>query len=259
MIDAGPSERLLALHLGAAITRFGTGAMRMIDLPPIADGPVVPDQVRVAAVLLWCRELEPSGLPSAVEVLVAAFVEGALPLGAGPAAATLGQLVHGRSERFAEGERRALYDRMFDPAFDEAFDRLAAQLDEVARSADGPLAPDLVRIAVVGREVAQLVSARAVGMAAFAAREIMGDIRTGWALLNQREIQGILMAPGPWEALRRLRELRGLPSATPAVARATAGRAVLAWLADEAGRLSAGRVQVPPTVFEGAARWRMGR
>src|SRR5438128_1371966 len=87
--DSAGTERLLALHLAAAVQRFGGAALGVVDLPPLTDGPLDPAQLRVGAALYWCMAVEQAGLLAAVEKLAADFRTGGVDLAQGATAERL--------------------------------------------------------------------------------------------------------------------------------------------------------------------------
>ena len=84
-LELAACARLLAQHLDGVLRRFGSVALGIVDLPALGDETLIPAQLRVAAVLWWCRELERGGVLPFVEALALA-VEGGEPIQLGDAA-----------------------------------------------------------------------------------------------------------------------------------------------------------------------------
>jgi hypothetical protein len=255
------AERLLALHLHEAVRRWGSAALSVVDLPPLSEGPLVPAQIRVGAVLAFCRHVEEAGLLLVVEHLARRFREGAwAPLDPSTSEA-LFAFGRDRNERFTAEEREARYRATFDPSYQEAFEHLTAALETLARDPYGANAAHRVGIGVAGEEVARLVSNRCAGIAAFFAREVLGEIRRAWSLVRGRELQAAVGAVDGWDVLRRVGPELGQRLLPPerAVPLAESSRTVLGWLADEATALSTGGVEPPPAVLEAATTWRLHR
>ena len=141
----------LAMHLSAALRRFGAAALGLVDLPAIelpsldvdgadgADGVGVVSDVRpsapelhVAAVLLWARHVEEGGLLELVAALAAAVATGSLPMTlGGETARKLVLLYRQRDEHFSLEERRALYQHLFADPVQRRLDALLEALTEL--------------------------------------------------------------------------------------------------------------------------------
>jgi len=234
-------ERLLALHLHAAVGRFGAAALGVIDLPPLSDDSVDAAQVRVAAVLLWTREVEAAGLPGFVEALARGVFEGTLLLPITTAGTRLARYHRDRARRLAPEERAALYTRCFgadgDGDFDAAIDDLTERLDRYARARPGDdPTRDAAGITTSARALGALLTRRTSGVAAFAAREITGQIREALDVLRDPDLVAALGHSGVWNILRWHGEaVLGRPLDPAAhIARAQAGQGVLSWVADHA-------------------------
>jgi hypothetical protein len=99
-----------------------------------------------------------------------------------------------------------------------------------------------VRAGQIGLEIAGELSARATGIAAFAARDIVQQVRDALSLLADPELVGALGGGGPWTLVARHAPLLlgRRVEVERHVARALAGRALIEWLARNADRLAAG-------------------
>lgn len=244
-IDIDTSEALLAEHLSAAVRRFGAAALGLIDLPPIETARPSRAELGVAAVLVWARHVEDTGLLDFIAALARAVHTGALPLPlTGPIVRRLVEWERrGRAERFTVEERHALYERTVGGELDATFARLVAALCEIGRAGRRESIRHLqVRAAQIGLELAGELSARATGIAAFAARDIVQQIRDALALLADPDLAQALGGGGPWTLLARHAPLLldRRVEAERHVARALAGRAIVEWLAGNADRLVAG-------------------
>lgn len=260
-------DQHLALHLDAARRCFGPSALGVVDLPPLGSARVVTEQVRVAAVLLWAREVEAAGVLPFVEALAEAVMRGAVMEPLGDSARELVRFWRGRAFRMAEPERRALYARLFDagtpeaPGFEQRFAALVDALAALGREAqDRGTAGLEARIALMATEIGALLSDRAVGIAAFAARDIVAQVRWSIRLLQDPDLSRglgggglvlILSRHGPRLLRRPLDPLRHF-------ARASAGQRLIAWIAERslaAPPATAGLSRHSPIIREAEA-WR---
>jgi hypothetical protein len=242
-------DRFLARHLQAAVRRFGAAALGLVDLPALGPGTVDAEAIRVAAVLLWAREIERAGLPAFVEALAQAFVDGRLALTVADAGDRLVQYHRERQSRFTAAEREAVYEHTIGGSGDTAHPvgrliaELAALLSEIGRTAaDHSTSAVVARVGVVGLELGEELSNRAVGISAFLARDVTENIRRAWGLLQDAEIVAALGGGGAWSLVRSLGPgLLGRAVDPPRhLARARAGQQMLSWLAEHADALSEG-------------------
>src|SRR5262245_8343054 len=102
-------DRLLGDHLAAALQAFGSAALGVIDLPSLeVPGRIARPQLRAAATLYWCSQVEGAGLPSFVDALAEAVWTGRTAVMVGAAADRLVRYHRDRDERFSADERRAI-------------------------------------------------------------------------------------------------------------------------------------------------------
>ena len=246
--EARRCQALLAAHLGEALSRLGTRAIETIDLPPLGPETVQPAQLRVAAALYFCRELELAGLPSLVEALAERLARGSIALDLEPRMAErLGRYHANRHERFAGAERAALYERVLDARARGQMDALVSALSDIGRaSLVEPTRHLEVRVAVLGRDLAATLSERTVGVAAFAARDVVAHILEAHSILDDAGLRRAMGVRSAWDAVRRwsVPLLGRLIEPDLHVARASAGRDVLAWLASVAIALPTGVISV---------------
>lgn len=248
-------DQLVGEHLRALEQLLGAPALGLLDLPPLTGDSIEADQLRAVAPLYWAMHAEDAGLLAVVEALAMEFVQGALVQPIGRAGHLLFRYWQARGERFRAEERRALYSRLFgreggdDPnhEFPELFGQLVGELVALGRS---PASEDdghgRARITALAADVAQNLSPRSAGVAAFAARDILDNCRQAIAILRDPEMQSILGGGGVWAAVARLgpRLVGRQFDPTPELAQGNAGLRILAWIADSAGDLQGGLVQL---------------
>jgi hypothetical protein len=259
-------ERLLAEHLEAVRLRFGPAGLGVIDLPDLGSEPMVSAQVKVGAVLYWCREVEETGLVEFVEALAEGLAQGTLSLPIGSSADRLYRAWRRRGERFSRSERRALHQRLFgDPSSSgDAFDAwmrglIVAVVELGRRRRDRGVADVQARIAMLATNIGRHLSERAVGIAAFAAREYIAAVRDALSLLEEPDLSGALGGGTPWMVLRRWgpnllgRELE----VSRHVARGESGLVILQWIASGATSLHQAAYSLPRrgALIAAAERW----
>lgn len=253
-LDVDGSERLLALHLSAAVRRFGTAVLGLVDLPAIEQARPSRAELGVAAVLLWARHVDEAGLLDVVDALAEGVVRGTLPLPVqGPAVRKLVQWRR-RPDRFVVEERHALYERVIGE-LDARIADLVEVLVAIGRSGRSDSIGHLqVRAGVIGHELAAELTARATGIAAFAARDIVQQVRDALAVLTDTDVAQALGGGSPWTLVARHapRLVHRPVNTARAVARAMAGRELVEWLARNVDHLVAGTVM--PTAGDPVVR-----
>lgn len=256
-------QHLLQRHLAAAVQRFGAAALEVIDLPPLGGALIEAEQLRTAAVMLWIRHVEEAGLPGFVDALATGSARGTLLLPLTRAADRLMLYYQKNRDRFDAAERRALYSRIFAPPFAEQIDALAGALLEVNRAdTEGTARHFAARAGVLARDLGALLTSRTVGVAAFAAREIVEHVKEALALLRDPEIVRTLGGGSPFQIIRvhgpSLARIEVDPGS--ALDRASAGFAIVSWLADHAPALVHGEaVERDPALLAAAERWVLTR
>jgi hypothetical protein len=259
-------DLLLAEHLQAAMQRFGAAALGVIDLPPIATGEIVAAQVSATAVLFWTMEIERAGLPSFVEALADQLVHGRLLLPLTSGGDRLMQYWRARHERLDADERAAIWHRIFGAEGDAAapfpvlFARVIESLANLGRAAPTDSHEYLAtRAAANARDLAEYLSTEGAGMAAFAARDIVENIRTSLALLRDPDIAGALGVGGPWQIIRAHSAWLLAREVDPTLHldRAASGMTILQWLAEHAAGLDLARASIDPAspVVHAALSW----
>ena len=201
-----------------------------------------------------------------MDALASGLVEGKVLLPLTTGADHLMAYWRGRAERFGAKERRAIYEQVFSLSDTSpegvvgCFSRLCLYLAQIGTAASTEsLAPMRAGAAVVAQELAFLLSSRAVGMAAFAAREIMTQIREAMGVLEDRDISVVLGGGNLWQMLNaHAPQILGHPvRAEAALTRARSGMLILKWVAEVAGSLGSGTVALDRSspVVQAALAW----
>lgn len=235
LVRAGEMHALVLAELGE------------LQLPEAAAADAM--QLRATASLYLASALEAAGLVQAAEDFVALVRSGALPGDLGDAAAAVDTFWKARTQRITEAERLALFGRLFGtPAgpqdvqggsngdFDE---RLLDLCDAIMKAADGG-SQGAVRSA--GTRLAENIAGAMSDMVVIAARDILDALSQAVAILNHRNVLGVLGARTLWDSVSAIdRRFRRPPRPTLShLRRGRAGMAVLAWLADVAEDLERG-------------------
>ena len=240
-------EQLLSRHLSNVARVYGANGLDLIDLPPLGPEPLVSAQLRVAAVLYWCYQLELAGLLPFVEALAQQVATGALPLPVGNSAQALMPFWRSTEHRFSAVERTALFNRMFNVVqanqtadargFEARCAALTDSLSKIGRERqDRSITYLQVRAGQLAQMIGRQLSDRAVGISAYAARDIVRQIRQALEVLNNPEIAHALGGGSPWRILHHWgRQLlqRNL-NITTHVNRAESGSQILRWISDAA-------------------------
>ncbi|MBX3160380.1 MAG: hypothetical protein KF773_30730 [Deltaproteobacteria bacterium] len=255
-------DRLLGDHLAAAVQVFGAAALGVIDLPPLeAPGRLVRPQLRAAATLFWCAQVEGAGVPEIVDALAEAMWTGRWAVSFGATADRLMRYRRGGEDRFSRDERKAIYERLFGEGtdFPAHWRALVGDLVEIERAPlDRGIGDVIARVQVTARELAQGLSDRAIGITGFAGREIVAHVREALALLRDPDLARALGGGGAWQIVRQHAPwLLGRPiDPLPALDRAQAGLTLLEWIAARADGLDAVLIGRADPVVRAASRWR---
>jgi hypothetical protein len=243
-------EQLLGDHLEAARRCYGSAALGVIDLPSLRSGALVPEQIRVCAVLYWVSQLERAGLLRFIEALSQGVVRGSITIPLGRAVHELARLWRSRERSFSKVEREALFKRVFGEEggpFAVAFRDLIAALVALGRSPlDQGTTHLIARIAVAARQVGGHLSESGTGIAAFAARDIVAQVRSALRILRDPDVVRGFGGGSPWLIVSRHAPqiLGGAVSPQPHLSRATAGFGVIDWVASHAGSIETGAVRL---------------
>jgi len=260
-------DRLLGDHLAAALQTFGQAALGVIDLPSLAEpGQIARPQLRAAATLFWCAQVEEAGLPAFVDALAEAAWTGRITMTLGPVTDRLVRYHRGRDERFSPEERRTIYDRLFgaETGFPGQWDTLVTALGELGNAPLDRGVNDLVtRIQMTAIDLAHGLSDRAIGITGFAGREIVAHIRAALDLLRDPDLARAFGATGPWQVIRQSASwlLGRAIDPLPFLDRAQSGLLILEWIAARAATLDGSALLVgrDDPVVRAASRWRAAR
>jgi hypothetical protein len=157
----------------------------------------------------------------------------------GEAAQRLASIWRLRQQRFGAGERRALYARLFGLSggaddVNRALREIALALAEIGRRREDQGISDLTaRVATLGAELSRRLSDKATGIAGFAAREIVTQIREALTLLRHPDLSRALGGGPPFTLLSRAAPglLGRRVDVNRAVTRASSGLELIRWLA----------------------------
>lgn len=241
----------LVAAVEALAESFALGGLGDIELPPEGSSSTDQASLRAVAPLYLAAELESAGLLSAVELLAGLFASGGLRLERGPGADKLAAFWRARHERFSPAERGALFVRLFgsgigaglateggaNRSFPSLFTDFTEALYQWERStawgpATGP--HEDARVRAAARQVAANLLPRSGGLAAFAARDVLGTVQRAVEILKVPAVQSALGARTLWDTVRNafVRYRREAPETAGHLARGQAGQLLLAWLAD---------------------------
>lgn len=236
-----------------------------IDLPPAARGDAM--QLRAIASLYLASTLEAAGLIQAADDFTRLVRTGAIPGDLGEAAALVEAFWDARNQRISEGERLALFGRLFGApagpddaagAANGAFEELLLDLcDAIMKAADGG---SQGHVRSGGVHLAENIADAANDMVQMMARDILDGLGQAIAILNHPQVRAMLAARTLWDAVAAIdRRFRRAPRPTLThLRRGRAGMAVLAWLADVIDSIesSAGAiVSAGDTVIDAAIDW----
>jgi hypothetical protein len=246
-------DALLAEHLEAVRRTFGPAGLGVIDLPTLPAGQLVREQIRVCAVLYWTSEIEQTGLLPMIEAIAEGVMRGTIVEPLGGAIPELSRFWRSREYRFTAPERLALFARIFGSSgdanapFQQQFQSLIHGLVAIGRTGKHDSTSHLeAQISVLAHELGATLTTQGAGIAAFAARNIVDQIRTALRLLQHPDLQRALGGGPPWMLVARHapRLIRREVSPDRHVARALAGLRVIAWVANEAAAIEGGTLRV---------------
>ena len=244
-------DRMLAEHLAAAESRFGACVFGLAALPPLTGGTVEPDQLRIVPALFWAREVEEAGLLQTIEALSEGVMHGTVPEPQGRGSELLLAYYRARRDRFTPEERRSVFSHLFggpgnpdaNDAFPRTFEALVDALANVGLTAINYSTTGYeMRAASLASDLAQTLSPRTAGVTAFAARDIIANIREALRILQDQDVAMTYGGGSPWTIVERLAQpLLGRSLAPrPHILRATAGMQILQWCVDHATSIEGG-------------------
>lgn len=239
--------------------------------PPRADQEIVAENIRALQAAYFAAMFEELGVFGVVDRLVELFQTGQLPLGSSKAGRSLFKYWKDAQSRISERERRKFYAQAFGlPGADavgvtpnrefndlwlrfvSAVASLTAKRGTSAGGALNIVSHDEVRTAA--RELAANLSLHGYGWANFMATELRQQINDVTRILSDKEIQSAYGARDMWQAIEQVaaRELGGPQDVVRYRTMATAGDAIIAWLAKNARKLSSASTApiLRPTAFQ---------
>ena len=226
-------EAALAAYEHEAVARFGTAALGVIDMPDLraGDGPS-PEQVRVASVLLWIRELEGTGLVAFVDRLAEPSQQMTFPFSTQAVRLLHGYRQHARHSP-SMAERHAWYQLVFSAPFPAMFETLVDRL--VAWNREPRQAkPPTTGLHTARQALAQQLSQRVQGAVQYGVDGTLRRISYALRVLRHPDVRQALGAGGTFDLIQRHapRVLgRAMAPSTAAIARAASGATLVAWVA----------------------------
>ena len=201
---------------------------------------IVPDNIRNVSVIYFAAQLERMRLFDTVDRIVEQFMNGLLPVGAGPAGLALYRYYRAGMDRITTADRRKLYTRILgEPGGDaqpnSEFDGLWLRFLGAVAEFSGQQTVDELMEAVrkSGHDLAVNVSTQGYGYTYFAARRLTQDIASASAILKRQEIQKAYGASSAYQVIERVAslELGAAIDVTRYRTRAQAGKSILDILA----------------------------
>jgi hypothetical protein len=254
----------LATGLVAQVRAFGLELdLGDLDLPTAGTSPDDQARIRAAAPLYFAAELESARLLPALEMFAGLWATGGVAADLGPLGPVLVQYYRDRQTRLTAAEREALFGRLFGKpygpdlavesprnlGFEPLMIELAASLSDWSASSGpwGSGVADQVRVRTAAAQLAANLATRAGGVAAFAAGELLRDIKSAVAVFKDPLVLRALGAPSMWQAVGVVirRYLQQEVDVSSHVERARSGLALLAWLAESLPAIEAGAIANP--------------
>jgi hypothetical protein len=231
--------------------QFDLSELGDIELPSPGTSEAEQANLQALAPLYLAAALEDTRLLVAVEALAGVFISGGLRTDLGAATALLTEFWRNRRNRFTQGERQALFARLFGttrgPALatservNRNFDNLMIDLTEALANRDetGWTAGGDVQLRLAARQLAANLLARNSGFATMATHDLLADVKTAIAILKHSSVQQAVGAHSVWTAVREIarRYLHEEMEIGDHLTRGKAGMLVLTWLAENLSRL----------------------
>ena len=201
---------------------------------------IVPGDIRSVSVIYFAAQLERMRLFDTVDRIVEQFMNGQLPVGAGPAGQALDRYYWARVDRMTAADRRRLYTRILgepggdaqpNSEFGNLWMRFVGAVAEFSRQQTVERLMEAVGES--GRDLATNASTHGYGYTYFAARRLTQDIASALAILKRPEIQKAYGASSAYQVIERVAslELGAASDVTRYRTRAETGKRILDILA----------------------------
>ena len=199
------------LALAERLTAHAYTHAQALTLGPLAHThPVASDDqahLRALASLYLMSQLERASLLPAVELLAGLGASGGPAADLGPAGPKLMEFWRYRKEHFSPGERRSLFDRLFDSDFENFMISLCEALYKLDEGAIRPGTSNPLQQAKV-RTLAEQLSAHllehATGESAFAATDILASTRAATEILKDPQVEHGFGARSVWTTVEAI-------------------------------------------------------
>ncbi len=251
MISMSPEPKTL-------VNTDGRGRLAILPEPERLDemaGPgIIPANLHALEAVYLAAMLEEARVFDVVDRLAAMFSRGSLPLGPGPAGASLYRYWKGEHDRLTAAQRHNVYARAFgwpggDPGvvpnrqFNDLWVRFASiagmYASELRMLPPAGRSVSPVDVLVSGRLLALNLSAHGQGLAWFAAQGLKSEAQRILKLLSDPEIQNAFESEDPWQVVEKVAasELGARPNVSRGHTRGQCGRIIIRWLANRRARL----------------------
>ena len=206
-----------------------------IDLPDTAPTAEDAQHLETIAPLYLACELEHAGLLRTAELIAGLFASGAIMQPLGPTAQLIADFWKTRRERLSAAEREQLFAQVFEPQ--GFYPRMQALCDALTDQLDNPPRASDVHARVALQEAADALGGwlapRAVGMASFAAQDIVQALSQATHFLRDRLLQTAFGVHDLWGLLNTAGSTQGAYAGQirQHVELGRQGAAVLGWLA----------------------------
>lgn len=227
-----------------------------IDLPDTAPTQEDAGNLQSMAPLYLAFELEQAGVMRTAELVAGLFASGAITQPLGPTAQLIAEFWKARSQRMAEAERLQLFAQMFDR--DNFYPLMSALCDAIVAQGASPLETLVgygagvvrtgndIQAQVALQEAAEALGAwlapHAVGMALFAAHDIVQALNEATRFLRDRMLQTAFGVHDLWGLIGTVGSARGdtAGQVRDHVELGREGATVITWLAGDAAQGTAG-------------------
>lgn len=211
----------------------------MTELPDLdPDQPIVADNIRAMGPMIFAAMLEELKVFQAVDRIVEQFRQGLLPIGDGRAGRALHDYLREAPKRIAARQRGKLVAAgqeivRGDPACDSPWPRFVSAVGSTDRQ----------RVRKAARDLAANLSRHGAGWTGAPARRLEAQIDAMTGLLRDPEIRRSYGARDMWQVVDRVAAdaLGGARNGARKRRLARQAATIVAWLADNAGRIERGR------------------